>query len=183
MTGQTTLDAEAAHRHFSAACFNDAWTLIEKTDRSADDDERMIALNQASLWHWSQRPDCADRNRAIGYWQASRIRSVLGHPAEAARYAELCLHFSRGLAPFHLACAHEAVARAALLVGDRRAARANAMRARVHLQAITDDEERDLVVADLATLGPLDEDDPDAADDEASHVARDAAPPRSGHAS
>ena len=145
-------DEAAAHVHFAAACFNDAWTLIEKVDRTPAEDEQMIELNQASLWHWSQRADVTDRQRSVGYWQASRIRALLGHGAEAVRNAKLCLDHSDALAPFYRAYAHEAMARAASVFGDDGACKAHTMQARVWVQAIVKPEERDLVVADLATL-------------------------------
>ena len=149
---EVAFDEAAAHAHFSKACFNRAWELIEKADRSADDDEEMVRLNQASLWHWTQRPDCTDRNRSIGYWQASRIRALIGHGDEAQRYADLCERHSRALAPFYQASAQEALARAAQVRGHATAARAHVARARVLAQAIVDDDERAIVLADLATL-------------------------------
>jgi hypothetical protein len=42
-------DATKAHRHFSADCFNKAWELIERTDRTSAEDEQMIRLSHASL--------------------------------------------------------------------------------------------------------------------------------------
>ena len=152
MEPQVTFDEPAAHRHFSKSCFNRAWDLIEKADRSEDEDEEMIRLNQASLWHWTRRPDCSDRNLSVGYWQASRIRAVLGHAAEARRYADLAERYSRALSPFYQAAAQEALARAAVVEGDRGAAEAHAMRARTLAQAIVDVDERELVLADLETL-------------------------------
>ena len=58
-------DVQTAHKYFSAHCFNSAWDLIEKSDRTADDDDRMIRLAQASVWHWTQREDCAKRNLSV----------------------------------------------------------------------------------------------------------------------
>ena len=145
-------DAAAAHVRFSKDCFDRAWDLIEKADRSAADDDEMLLLSQAALWHWTQRPDCSDRNRSVGYWQASRIHALLGHADEAERYARRCLEKSSALAPFYLAYAQEALARAARVRGDDAACRAHAMQALVLAQAIVDDAERELVLADLATL-------------------------------
>jgi hypothetical protein len=142
----------AAHEHFSKTCFNRAWDYIEKPDRSAEDDEEMIRLNQASLWHWTQRPDCTDRNRAIGYWQASRIRALVGHGEEALRYARLTLGYSGSLAAFHRAMAHEALARAAQVLGDRASVREHVERARELAESVDDAEERSIIDADLATL-------------------------------
>ena len=55
MADDANFEADHAHRHFSASCFNLAWELIEKPDRTAEDDEQMVRLAQASLWHWTQR--------------------------------------------------------------------------------------------------------------------------------
>lgn len=84
-------DAVAAHKCFAAHCFNSAWDFIEKKDRTAEDDRLMVALNQASIYHWLQRPDCGDRQLSVGFWQASRIQALLGNTTEARRQAEVCM--------------------------------------------------------------------------------------------
>jgi hypothetical protein len=61
MTDKSEFDRTAAHRYFSANCFNKAWTLIDKEDRTPEEDQQMIRLNQASIWHWTQREDCTDK--------------------------------------------------------------------------------------------------------------------------
>ena len=53
MADTPDFDTEQAHRYFSTHCFNMAWQLIEKPDRTPEDDEQMIRLAQASLWHWT----------------------------------------------------------------------------------------------------------------------------------
>jgi hypothetical protein len=149
-------DEAAAHLHFSKTCFNAAWALIEKDDRTEAENEEMIRLSQASLWHWTQRVDCTDRHLSIGYWQASRIHAIVGRASEAQRYADLCESHSHALVPFYRAYAKEALARSALAAGDPAAAAAHAMQARVLVQAIADEDERELVLADLETLGLTD---------------------------
>jgi hypothetical protein len=79
MVGKAIIDVAAAHKHFSAACFNQAWDLIDKLDCTEADDCLMVALNQASIFHWMNRPDCTDMNLSVGYWQASRIQALLGN--------------------------------------------------------------------------------------------------------
>jgi len=152
MTASTTFDAAAAHVRFSKECFNRAWDLIVKIDRSPVDDEEMIRLNQASLWHWTQRLDCTDRNLAIGYWQAARIRAILGHADEAMRYAKLCLQCSLELGPFLLGSAEEALARAAQVAGDRVAVAKHLARAHALAKLIDDEADRTLLEDDLASL-------------------------------
>jgi hypothetical protein len=55
MPKQPDFDVKAAHRYFSAHCFNAAWELIEKKDRTPEEDRQMVSLNQASLYHWRGR--------------------------------------------------------------------------------------------------------------------------------
>jgi hypothetical protein len=64
---EPAFDVEAAHRYFAAHCFNKAWDLIEKRDRTSEDDLLMVALNQASIYHWLQRPDCGNKQRSVGF--------------------------------------------------------------------------------------------------------------------
>ena len=113
-----SFDVEAAHRYFSANCFNRAWDLIDKPDRSVEEERMLVLLSQASLFHWSQRPDNNNQSMSIGYWQASRVQALLGNAAEARRYAGICLEYSHDLEPFYLGYAYEALARAARLAGD-----------------------------------------------------------------
>lgn len=112
-------DVAAAHRYFAADCFNKAWDLLDKADRTPDEERLMVLLNQASMFHWLSRPDCDDKRLSVGYWQASRIKAVLRNAAEALRMAELCLAHSRDLEPFYLGYAYEALARASLVAGLR----------------------------------------------------------------
>ena len=78
MAGKTDLDHQAAHKYFSAHCFNRAWDLIDKTDRTPGEDEEMIRLSLASQYHWSQREDANSKTASIGFWQTSRIYALLG---------------------------------------------------------------------------------------------------------
>jgi hypothetical protein len=145
-------DLEAAHKYFAAHCFNRAWDLIEKKDHTPEDDRMMIALNQASLFHWSQRPDNDDRRRSVGYWQASRIQALLGNAAEARRHAGVCLSYSHELEPFYLGYAYEALARSAKLGGN--AAESVEFLAAAAEQAglVSRKEDRALLEADLDSL-------------------------------
>ena len=111
-------DSSAAHRFFSAHCFNEAWALIDKPNRTDEENRLMLTLSFTSLWHWTQRDDCVSRNLSIGYWQISRIFALLGDGANARRYGDACMEHSLSESPFFLAYAHEAMARAAALNGD-----------------------------------------------------------------
>jgi hypothetical protein len=112
----------------------------------------MESLGQASIFHWTRRPDCTDRNMSIGYWQVSRIAAILGHAAEARRHGETCLAYSGALDPFYQGYAHEALARAALVACDAARAAEHLAKAEALLAEVTDKESRDLLTPDLAEL-------------------------------
>lgn len=140
------------HKKLSADCFNRAWELLDKKERSKDEDERMISLAHASLAHWRMRIDCADRNLSISYWQISRVYAVLGQGDNAARYGGLCLHVSGKEPPFYLAYAHEALARAAVLNKQRALFDTHLAEAKTLAAKVTDADEKKMLEDDLATL-------------------------------
>jgi hypothetical protein len=145
-------DLAAAHRYFAAQCFNRAWELIDKRARTPDEDEQMLQLNQASIWHWTQRSDCQPKHLSIGYWQASRIHAILDRGAEARRYAELCLAHTPEDDAFLMGYAHEALSRAASKVGDAVTAAQHFEQATKYAGMVSDDEDRRLLMNDLDSL-------------------------------
>lgn len=151
--GDSTFDVAAAHRYFAPHFFNRAWDFIEKPDRTPEDDERMIGLAHASVCHWSQRLDHTERTRSIGYWQLSRVYAITGRPAEAFHYGELSLRYAAAEAPFYVAYAHEAIARAAKISGDDATYRAHLAKAVELLASVTADAQREALQKDLADLG------------------------------
>jgi hypothetical protein len=153
MTEQPDLSSpEAAHRYFSAYCFNRTWDLLEKPDRTPADDEEMIQSCLASLWHWSQRPDCTAREKSIGTWQAARVYAVLKQAEFARRYAEMALEYAQNQPPFYRAYAYEALARSAAAAGSRDQARKFLELSQVLASQVEDDEDRALILADLQTI-------------------------------
>jgi hypothetical protein len=145
-------DASEGHKYFAAHCFNRAWDLIEKSNRTPEDDRLMVAMNQASIYHWLNRDDCDNRRLSIGYWQASRIQALIGHATEARRFAEVSLSYSAGLKPFYVGYAYEALARAEFLAGNAVEAAARLETAKAHAARVDEKGERELLQKDLATL-------------------------------
>jgi len=145
-------DLAAAHKYFSARCFNQAWELMEKAVRSEDENRLMAALSQASIYHWLQREDRNDQRLSVGYWQASRIQSLLGNAAEAIRLARISLGYSAHLNPFYLGYAHEALARAHGLARDLAAAKQHLAAARECAARVSSKDERELLESDLRQL-------------------------------
>jgi len=152
--GKPSFDLEEAHRFFAADCFNRAWDLIDKTERTLEEDEQMLRLCLASHWHWTQRPDYDAGKASVAHWQTSRIYAVLGQADLARRYGQLCLAASRGegTLPFHVGYAYEALARAEVLAGDVAMRDEYLAEARSVAESMSDLEAKKMILDDLATI-------------------------------
>jgi tetratricopeptide (TPR) repeat protein len=148
-------DVAASHRFFSAGCFNKAWELIDRPGRTRDDDEQLLHLAHASVWHWTQRPECTSKQMTIGYWQLSRIYAILGRADEARRHAQRSLEYSSGLEPFFVGYAYEGLARAELALSNFAKASEYLAEAGRRAESVTDAEGRELLLNDLRTLAQL----------------------------
>ena len=142
----------AIHRHLAVELFNDLWRLLEKPDRSPAEELEMIHAAHASRHHWGIAGDA--RNWCIGEWQIARVYATLGraeparfHAAEALRLAE-----AHGLDDFVTACAHEALARAAMAAGNAAAFDEHVAAAERAGAGIDDDEDRQVWRADMGAL-------------------------------
>ena len=147
------IDLPRAHQHFSADCFNRTWDFIEKPGRTAEDDEAMVLCALASLFHWTQRPDCTDQNRSIGHWQVSRVYALIGQGDNARRHGERCLACASGALPFYVGYAHEALARAAGVLGDTAAKQMHLQQAWECARAVSDESARGTLEQDLKSIG------------------------------
>lgn len=138
----------------AAQLFNDAWRLMDQQQRTRQDDDLMIHTAHAARYHWGQVPTATPAHLARGEWQVSRVYSVLrrGEPAlyHAQRVLDLCQE--NGIGDWDLAFAYEALARAHAVAGDPVQARLYTDRALAAAEDIADDEDRDLVLADLETI-------------------------------
>lgn len=112
----------------------------------------MVQTCLASLWHWSQRPDCTDQNKSIGAWQAARVYAVLKQTENARRYAQMALDFSIDQPPFYQAYAYEALARAEAVAGNRAQAEWCIEKSSELAKQVEEDEDRKLIQEDLKTI-------------------------------
>jgi len=154
MSKKPEFDLQAAHKFFSAECFNRAWDLIEKSDRTPHEDEEMIRLNLASTYHWTQRADCTPTNLSVGYWQSARIHTILGNLESAIRYGLLCLEeCQKGDVPAWVTgFAYEALARAEMAASNREKMEEYIRKAHEFAAQENDPDDRKLLLADLETI-------------------------------
>jgi len=141
-------------RLLAAQLFNDAWRLMEKEDRTRDDDDQMLHTAHASRYHWSQVPGAGPEKIARGEWQVSRVYTVLGRPEPALHHARRVLDLCRenGIGDWDLGFAYEALARAHAVAGDAAQAREYTDQALAAAEDIAGDVDRELLLADLETI-------------------------------
>jgi hypothetical protein len=139
----------AARRQLAIDLFHRVWSLLEMPDRTVDQDDEMVHAAHASRYHWGEVGEVA--HRARGEWQCARVYSVLGRSEPALHHARRCLELcqANGLGDWDLAAAWEAVARAALVAGDRVALQRALDQARQALAIIADPEDRRPIETDL----------------------------------
>jgi hypothetical protein len=141
-------------RRLAVDLFNHAWSLLRLPERTPEQDDELIHAAHASRHHWAEVGTAA--NLARGEWQVSRVYATLGRPEPALYHAGRCLAYCESdpgaLENWDLPYAYEALARAHAVAGNAAEARANGERARVLGERIADDEDREQLAADLATL-------------------------------
>jgi hypothetical protein len=140
------------HRKLGADLFNGTWTLLERDDRTPDDDARMIHMAHASAYHWLQVG--GPEHFARSHWQCSRVYSSVGRAEPALYHARFVLGICErhGIGDFDLAYAYEALARAYAVAGDSAGSARWLARAQAAAADIAEQDDRDLLLADLATI-------------------------------
>lgn len=141
------------HRELAVRYFNAAWDLIDKTDRSADDDRDMLGLALASRQHWIEAGGTAE-NLAVSDWQVAHAASLSGLPDTAMRFATAAVQRAEatGLPAWLRASTHEGLARAHAAAGDRAGYDREADLTRKLLAEVDDTESRDLVAGQLDSI-------------------------------
>lgn len=113
-------DARQRHHHeFSVRAHNRATDILYASQPSRDDIESLIELAHVAHWHWQRRADKTTQNVAVALWLLSRAYSANGMGVQALRYAQESLQVLQGsgLLPSFFGYAHEALARAHMLLG------------------------------------------------------------------
>ncbi len=140
------------HKKFAKKAFNDTWDLIEKPNRTPQDNDTMLHTAHASRYHWGVVGE--PLRHSIGEWQVSHIYTLLGRSEPALYHAQRCLDLciENGIGGFALAYAYEALCRAHTVAGNKTEAgtyRAEAVRAG---EAIAKEGERTKLMQDLETI-------------------------------
>jgi hypothetical protein len=139
-------------RDVAKALFNGTWTLIDKPDRTGEDDIQMLLSAMASRWHWGRVG--GPEQVANGDWQVGHVASLIGFGTVALVFANrnLALALAEGWDGWRLASAHEGVARACSVLGDHEGLKRHYAEAEAALAREPDDEERAIIADQLTTI-------------------------------
>jgi hypothetical protein len=145
-------DLKSLHRKFAVECFNRTWDLIDKKDRTPEDNTRMVHSVHASRYHWGEIGTPLEFAR--GDWQISRVYAILEDGASAMKYAESSLNhcLENNIGDFDLAFAYEALARAAFLRKDSSSFQRYLELAKASAQEIELEEDRSYFLRELESI-------------------------------
>lgn len=144
--------SEAIHRQLATNLFNQTWILLDKTDRSEEEDDLMIHTGHASRYHWGQIGTPLEFER--GEWQISRVYAVLGRSEPALYHARRCLEICKAnrIGDFDIAFAYEAMARAYSVAKNKAECERYLELAKAASDQIEDKGNRDYVLSELDTI-------------------------------
>lgn len=146
---------ENAHRELAIDLFNRVWGLLDKTDRTVEEDDTMVHAAHASRYHWGEVGTPLEFER--GEWQISRVYAVLKRPQAALHHAKRCLEIceANGIGDFDLAFAYEALARAYAVAGEAARSHEFVSLAEKAAEVIEDEGNRKYTLSELTSVKDL----------------------------
>lgn len=142
---------EEAHKEFAKLSNGQVWKLLEKTDRSPEENEEMEQAAFASLYHWSYAGTETHHQR--GEWMIAHVYTVLGGAEPALKHARRCLELTEAhkdqMEDFDIAYAYEGMARANALSGNVETAKKYLELAKDAGEAIADEEDKAWFMGDI----------------------------------
>jgi hypothetical protein len=142
------------HKRLATSLFNHVWDLLDKEDRTPEEEDRMIHAAHASRFHWGEIGTPLEFAR--GEWQISRVYAVLNRPQAAIFHAERSLGLCEAnqIGDFDLAFAYEALARGYAAAGDAAHSKEYVTLAEQAAEQIEDAGNREYFLSELATALP-----------------------------
>jgi hypothetical protein len=144
--------SEEEHKKFAVGLFNLTWSLLDKKDRTREEDDKMIHAAHASRFHWGEIGTPVHFER--GEWQISRVYSVLKRSEPALYHAQRCLEICKenNIADFDIAFAYEALARAYAVAGQKTECKKYIELAEKAGEQIKEKGDRDYFLGELKTI-------------------------------
>ena len=155
MTTQDIVPEREWHKRFAADLFNLVWELLDKEERTVDENDKMLYAAHASRFHWGEIGTPLEFER--GEWQVSRVYSVLNRSKAAIHHAQRCLAIctENEIGNFDIAFAYEALARAYAVAGDVGKSKEYIKLGEQAGEQIEDKDNREYFFSELKTVSDL----------------------------
>ena len=139
------------HHYMGIEMNNQTWGLLDKKDRSEQDNIRIINFAKASLYHWRKSDKYNVENEQRGQWLISHVYAILGKSDEALSYAKETLKITEdnNLIDFDLAYAYESMARAHSISENKDESEKWYKKAKAAGDLITDEKDKEYFSLDL----------------------------------
>jgi len=139
------------HRFFAVQYHGKTWDLLDKPERTPEENECLADYAHTSLAHWRVAGTAVNYQR--GVWLLSRVYVALGEPEIALWYARRTLELTEEhmgeMEKFDIAFAHECMARAHALCGNVVEAQLYLKSAQQAGEEIPEKEDRDVFFTQL----------------------------------
>jgi len=152
MTEEKKYTERECHKRFAVNCFNLVWTLMDKKNRTKEEDDKMVHAAHASRFHWGEIGTPVELER--GEWQTSRVYTVVNRPQSALHHAERCLEICKenNIGDWDIAFAYEAMARACAVAGQKAECKKYIALANKAGEQIKDKRDKDYLLSELKTI-------------------------------
>ena len=145
-------DVKAAHKYFAPRLNVECWNLLDKDDRTEDENRRMLMAAFASCYHWIHTGSNVNQQR--GEWLIARVYAALGDSESCLKHAQRCMEWTKQVddqyQDFDFAYAHEMVARGYAMTGNQEEARKYHALAVELGNKISGEKDREIFLSDLA---------------------------------
>jgi hypothetical protein len=151
MAEEKTYTLSQAHYHFAMDFHSKTWELLDKPQRTREDDDRMRDYAHAALAHWRTAGGALRHQR--GEWMLAHVYAVLGNGALALEHAQRCFEIldanESEMEDFDRPYMYEAIARAQAVSGNPAEAKKFRELAKTAGEAIRDVEDRNIFFKEL----------------------------------
>jgi hypothetical protein len=147
-----TMTEEQFHKKMAVDLFNRTWDLLDKPERTPEENDELVHAGHASRYHWSKVGTPLELAR--GEQQLSHIYAVLKRAEPALYHGQRALEICRAndIADFDIAFAYEALARANAVAGNRPERDRYVELARAAADGIAKEDDRKYFLSQLETV-------------------------------
>lgn len=157
MAQQPDFNIDLAHRWFGMEFNNGIFLLLEKSDRTDEETEEMIAMAYASTLHWGKFSKCTIANKARGENMIATALAYAGRKEAAKHHAErdyaIVMQNKTEVADFDISYALMAKARSLALNGELQKSKEFYDECVKSIEEIKDPEDKKIVKSDF-NAGP-----------------------------